>query len=693
MGEDTDMQETADYVQEIIDVLGDMNFAIYEVSLQSGEVTVVRATERIVKGTKGRGFMWEDLFRRGIGYIVLEYRDAFREKFSLEAMRKAKENGEKKKTYVCQALLQGAWRYIAVTAFFKESKTRGPYAVVTFQDIDEQTKNDMEHIQQDRRMESIISSLSSMFFAAYYVDFQKDTFRAVTQKEAVGNILGDERSYTQGIRLYAEHFICPEDREEYLRCLNKQYLMETLSGEHSLVATEYRTLPDERNKREWIRASVVLAETAPDGTPRGAVYVAQDITESRLREEQEQQALREACEAANHANEAKSEFMSRMSHDIRTPMNAIIGMTEIAGRYLDDRERVMDCLEKITVSSKHLLSLINEVLDMSKIESGKIELSEEEVSLPELIDNLETIIRPSVQKNNHTLHVEVADMKHPCVIGDPVRLQQVFMNILGNSVKYTPPGGRLSVEVWENPSKVRGYGSYAFVFTDNGIGMSKEFLEKLFEPFSREEDSRVSKIEGTGLGMAIARNIARKMNGDILVESTEGKGSRFTVELSLKIANVSKQEAQTPAKLVQSETQTLSKELLASKRLLLVEDNELNREIAIEIISQTGVCVESAENGKEALERFERMPENYYDMIFMDIQMPVMNGYEATESIRSFSRADAEKIPIIAMTANAFMEDIRRSREAGMNEHLTKPLDVGELMKCLEKWLGGTKNN
>ncbi len=350
-------------------------------------------------------------------------------------------------------------------------------------------------------------------------------------------------------------------------------------------------------------------------------------------------------------------------------------------------------LEKITVSSKHLLSLINEVLDMSKIESGKIELSEEEVSLPELIDNLETIIRPSVQKNNHTLHVEVADMKHPCVIGDPVRLQQVFMNILGNSVKYTPPGGRLSVEVWENPSKVRGYGSYAFVFTDNGIGMSKEFLEKLFEPFSREEDSRVSKIEGTGLGMAIARNIARKMNGDILVESTEGKGSRFTVELSLKIANVSKQEAQTPAKLVQSETQTLSKELLASKRLLLVEDNELNREIAIEIISQTGVCVESAENGKEALERFERMPENYYDMIFMDIQMPVMNGYEATESIRSFPRADAEKIPIIAMTANAFMEDIRRSREAGMNEHLTKPLDVGELMKCLEKWLGGTKNN
>lgn len=692
MGEDTDMQETADYVQEMIDVLGDMNFAIYKVDLRSGDVAVVRATERIIKGTAGSGFVWDDLFRRGIGYIVLEYRDAFREKFSLDSMRKAWESGEEKRAYVCQALLQGAWRYVAVTAFFKESKTQGAYAVVTFQDIDEQTKNDMEYIQNNQSMESIISSLSSMFFAAYYINFQKDTFRPVTQKEAVGNILGDERNYTQGIHLYAESFICPEDREEYLRCLDRKYLMETLSGEHSVVATEYRILPDAQNKREWIRATVVLAETAADGTPRSAMYVAQDITESRLREEQEQQALREACEAANHANEAKSEFMSRMSHDIRTPMNAIIGMTEIAGRYLDDRERVTDCLEKIMVSSKHLLSLINEVLDMSKIESGKIELAEEEVSLPALIDNLVTIIRPSVQKNNHTLHVEVADMEHPCVISDAVRLQQIFMNILGNSVKYTPSGGILSVEVFEHPSKVRGYGSYVFVFTDNGIGMSKEFLEKLFEPFSREEDSRVSKIEGTGLGMAIARNIARKMNGDILVESTEGKGSRFTVELSLKIGNASKQDAQVSADMLEREVEALSKEMLASKRLLLVEDNELNREIAIEIISQTGVCVESAENGREALERFTKMPENYYDMIFMDIQMPVMNGYEATEAIRGLSRADAAQVPIIAMTANAFTEDIRRSREAGMNEHLTKPLDVGELMKCLEKWLGG-KNN
>lgn len=686
------MQQMASYVQEIIDVLGEMDFAIYEVNLQSGYATIIRATELIKKGTEKCGFLWEDLFKKGIGYIVLEYREGFRERFSLESMRQAWESGEEKRTFVCQVLLHGAWRYIAATAFFKESKSRGPYAVLTFQDIDERTKNDMEHVQNDQRMVSIISSLSSMFFAAYYIDLENDTFRAVTQEEAVGNILGDEKNFTQAIHLFAESFICPQDREEYLRCVDRTYLMHMLTKEHTFVATEYRRLPDKHNQRKWIRATVVLAETAADGTPRGAVYAAQDITESRLREEKEQEALREACEAANHANEAKSEFMSRMSHDIRTPMNAIIGMTEIAGRYLDDRERVTDCLEKIKVSSRHLLSLINEVLDMSKIESGKIELAEEEFSLSELIDNLVTMIRPSVQQKNHTLQVQIADMEHPRVVGDPVRLQQIFMNILGNSVKYTPEGGTLSVEVRENTSAMRGYGSYVFVFADNGIGMSEEFLAKLFEPFSREEDSRVSKIEGTGLGMAIARNIARKMSGDILVESTEGEGSRFTVELSLKIVDAPKQEAAAASeKKVQKEVQSLSKDTLAKKRLLLVEDNELNREIAEEIISQTGVRVESAENGREASERFGRMPENYYDMIFMDIQMPVMNGYETTQAIRNLSRADAVRIPIIAMTANAFTEDVRRSREAGMNEHLTKPLDIGELMKCLEKWLGGNE--
>ena len=546
-------------------------------------------------------------------------------------------------------------------------------------------------IDQNKRTASIINSLSSMFFAAYYIDLEKDTFQPVTQEEEVVDVLGDERNYTQGINTYAQKFVCPDDREEYLSCVNRQNLMNTLRDGQTFIATEYRKMPNEKNQRTWTRATVVLAEAAQDGSPRRAVYVAQDVTESKLKEEKDQQTLLEACKAAARANAAKSDFMSRMSHDIRTPMNAIIGMTEIAVRHLDERERVLDCLEKITVSSKHLLSLINEVLDMSKIESGKIELSEEEVNLAGLIDNLVTMIRPSVQQNHHDLDVHIANVEHQYVLGDPVRMQQVFMNILGNSVKYTPNGGKLALEVYEKPSGMDGYGCYEFVFTDNGMGMSKEFLEKLFEPFSREESSRVNKIEGTGLGMAIARSIARKMNGDIIVESELGKGSRFTVQLSLKLGNQVAPDQKSEEAQEQEMVQALSKEALAEKRLLLVEDNELNREIAVELISQTGVSVDSAENGQEALACFEKMPENHYDMIFMDIQMPVMDGYEATAKLRRLARRDAPQIPIIAMTANAFAEDIRKSREAGMNEHLTKPLDIGALMKCLEKWLGEKK--
>ncbi len=546
-------------------------------------------------------------------------------------------------------------------------------------------------IDHNKRTASIINSLSSMFFAAYYIDLEKDTFQPVTQEEEVVDVLGDERNYTQGINTYAQKFVCPDDREEYLSCVNRQNLMNTLRDGQTFIATEYRKMPNEKNQRTWTRATVVLAEAAQDGSPRRAVYVAQDVTESKLKEEKDQQTLLEACKAAERANAAKSDFMSRMSHDIRTPMNAIIGMTEIAVRHLDERERVLDCLEKITVSSKHLLSLINEVLDMSKIESGKIELSEEEVNLAGLIDNLVTMIRPSVQQNHHDLDVHIANVEHQYVLGDPVRMQQVFMNILGNSVKYTPNGGKLALEVYEKPSGMDGYGCYEFVFTDNGMGMSKEFLEKLFEPFSREESSRVNKIEGTGLGMAIARSIARKMNGDIIVESELGKGSRFTVRLSLKLGNQVAPDQKSEEAQEQEMVQALSKEALAEKRLLLVEDNELNREIAVELISQTGVSVDSAENGQEALACFEKMPENHYDMIFMDIQMPVMDGYEATAKLRRLARRDAPQIPIIAMTANAFAEDIRKSREAGMNEHLTKPLDIGALMKCLEKWLGEKK--
>ena len=263
------------------------------------------------------------------------------------------------------------------------------------------------------------------------------------------------------------------------------------------------------------------------------------------------------------------------------------------------------------------------------------------------------------------------------MLGDAGRLRQVFVNILGNSVKYTPPGGLLEIEVHEKDSRQHGYSCYDFIFRDNGVGMDEEFVRRIFEPFSRAEDSRISSIEGTGLGMTIAQNIVRIMGGSIAVKSQPGEGSQFTVTIFLR-----QQDGAVP--LQEEETLEVS---LQGRRLLLAEDNEINREIACEILAEAGASVDCAENGRQALERFTEAAPGYYDMILMDIQMPVMNGYEAARAIRSLPRPDGAAIPIIAMSANAFAEDIGESRAAGMNAHVTKPLDIPKLLQCLDHWL------
>jgi len=448
---------------------------------------------------------------------------------------------------------------------------------------------------------------------------------------------------------------------------------------------EYRSQKKQEGEGfAWIRITVILAESEKDA-PKIALYVAQDVTKSKRREAREHRALKEAYEAATLANASKSEFLSRMSHDIRTPMNAILGMTAIAEKHLEEPERVRECLRKIGVSSNHLLSLINEVLDMSKIESGKMDLTDEDFNLSDLFRNLVTMTRPAVQDKGHSLNIRFEEVKHLDVTGDMVRLQQVFINILSNAIKYTPPGGKLNITIIEKDSPLSGYGCYEFVFCDNGIGMAREFQEKIFEPFSRAEDSRISKIEGTGLGMAIAWNIIQRMNGEIQVESQIGRGSRFTVIVFLK-----KRASEPPRELAaepEREEREAGTDTFEGFRVLMVEDNELNMEIAVEIIEEIGAKVESAYDGREAVEMFEGSQEGYYDLIFMDIQMPRMNGYEATRAIRAMDREDAKRIPIIAITANAFTDDRISSRQAGMNEHLSKPINIEALEKCMGQYL------
>lgn len=546
-----------------------------------------------------------------------------------------------------------------------------------------------------------------------------------------------------------------------------------------------------------------------------AVIVGTDTTRGRQGEARAKQALMDAYEAARRANSAKSDFLSRMSHDIRTPINAVIGMTAIAGTHLDDMDRVKDCLSKITVSSGHLLSLINEVLDMSKIESGKVDLNEEEFNLSDLVDALISMIRPQADAKNLTLKVMIRDVVHEKVIGDKPRIQQSFLNLAGNAVKYTPAGGNVNIYITEKKQRNAGVGVYEFIFEDNGIGMSPEFVEHIFEPFSRATDSRVSKTVGSGLGLAITDNLVRMMNGEIKVESELGKGSRFTVDISLKlqtaediscgafadlpvlVADSEESACENACRMLnemgmkgewvtdgksaaekvmlrhnsgedyfavildrkmpemdgvqvtreirrqtgpdvpviiisaydwseielearaagadafiskplfksrlarvfnemisgesgaaaENDIDVLKKEDFSGKRVLLAEDNELNTEIAVELLEMTGLAIECAENGQIAVDKFAASEQGYYDLIFMDIQMPIMNGNEAARAIRALDRRDAKSIPIVAMTANAFNDDVKASLNAGMNEHIPKPLDLKVLVKTLNKWL------
>ena len=558
-------------------------------------------------------------------------------------------------------------------------------------DITREKSQEADRVEQDREKADIIRSMSGLFFATYYVDLDQDLFQRVIQLRDGGKLLGTRSGYTQGLQTYTDKYIHPEDQEEYLEMMSISNLRENLGKDRPYLVMEYRMVPGnpEAGPEEcgWIRSTAVPVRTDEKGHPVKVLCASQDVTRSKQKEAREQRALREACQTASHASASKSEFLSRMSHDIRTPMNGIIGMAGIAASHVREPERVLDCLKKITVSGRHLLTLVNEVLDMSQIESGKIDLAEEEFSIPELVQSLVTIVGPSAQEKGHRLRIHPMELEHSRVVGDSSHLRQVFVNILGNGVKYTPAGGLLEIEVREKESREHGLGCYDFVFRDNGIGMDEEFVARIFEPFSRAEDSRISTIEGTGLGMTIALNIVRMMGGSIAVKSSPGAGSQFTVTLFLKLVT-SSDGTEEPGREVSGE-EDRREWRFEGHRILLVEDNEINREIAVEVIGETGALVECAENGKQGVEMFAGKEPGYYSLIIMDIQMPVMDGYKATRAIRSLPREDGRQIPIIAMSANAFAEDISASREAGMNEHITKPLDVDRLMGCMHYWMNG----
>ena len=431
------------------------------------------------------------------------------------------------------------------------------------------------------------------------------------------------------------------------------------------------------------------------------------------------EALKQAYETASKANEAKTKFLSNMSHDIRTPMNIIIGMAEVAYGNIDDKENVSNCLQKILLASKHLLNLVNNVLDMSKIESGKMGLNDDKFNIIDLINEVVSLSKPLIREKGHILSVNISDVVHREVIGDSEKLTQVFINLISNAIKYTFDEGNIDLYITEKNTNKDRIGCYEIIIKDNGIGMSEEYLKDLFVPFERANDSRINHIKGTGLGMPIVKNIVEMMNGDIQVESKLNVGTKFIITIFLELqkksddnenSNLIELENDIHSKIIQTKNgqdlediyisdetpkdnflQIYSEKDFSDKYMLIVEDNEFNAEVLGEILKSTGVHIDYAKNGQEAVDIITNTQKDYYNIILMDVKMPVMDGYAAAKAIRSLSGNYYKNIPIVAMTAHAFADDIRTAKRAGMDEHIAKPLDFKMLMIILNKYLGNSQ--
>ena len=726
--------------------------------------------------------------------------------------------------YECHVMRDGQWEWEHINVICLERKDNQVSKVLFIRQNVTEIKEKELRIQAERALANrkerqYQTALMSNSFCKFEFNLTQD----LIEQNIIGEIDGRRIFFLERLGLTApckasecfekwKEFVLPESIEHYSDTVNIEYLTRCFEkGEREVVAEYWEGASGQ--DQVCVRQSFVMTKAEETGDIM-VMVLSKDITEQVKEQREQTQALQDALMQAQHANRAKTTFLSNMSHDIRTPMNAIIGFATIAVSHIDNKDQVLDSLQKVLSSSNHLLSLINDVLDMSRIESGKVQIKEQECNISELIHNLVNIIQPQVKAKQLELFIDTVEVANEDVIADPLKLNQVFINLLSNAVKYTPAGGMVSFRIIQKTTFRHGYGDYKFVIKDNGIGMSPSFVEHIFEPFERESTVTQSGIQGTGLGMAITKNIVEMMNGTITVESEAGKGSTFTVEFELKLQDVEKTEQQiqeleglralvvdddfntcdSVSKMLKqiglrAEWTTSGREavyraksaheegdsyhtfiidwqmpglsgmetarkirntvgseapiiiltaydwtdieeeakeagvtafcakpmfmsdlktvLLASnnliekqeevaewtladfggKRILLVEDIELNREIAQVILEEAGFLVDTAPDGTDAVAIMEKAEENYYDAILMDVQMPIMNGYEATRTIRRLPRKDVKNLPIIAMTANALEEDKEAALMNGMNAHIAKPIDMDVFISVLKKFL------
>ena len=786
-------------LSDFLDGFKEMVDTIWVITLASGRLSILR--DSFTPELENKEFDYAEIGKTYVQeYIYPADLKKWETYLSLESLRKMAASGCRKKNFdmrFCNDLFGFEWHEAFLT-LLTDSSGQPDRVLLTSRSVN-----------NFRKAQIIETAVQTEYDYVVYIEAKTNSYVMYASNKESGTPVPPIASsnYEGEVAEFHRLYVAEEEREALTNRLKIANVLSMLENSHEYVLF-CKVMENGVYRDKKLRFSYF------DKNKKILLMTRTDIMEVR-EETRQKQLLQDALQVAKSANEAKSDFLSRMSHDIRTPMNAIIGMTAIAGMNLEDSARVSDCLKKITISSKLLLSLINEVLDMSKIESGRILLTSEEFNLGDLLQSIVSMIQTSINQKHHSFQIHLHAIKHEKLVGDVQRIQQVLLNLLTNAIKYTPEGGKITLDVIEMPTSNKEYGVFEVRVTDNGIGIKSEFMDRIFEPFERSEDAKIRNIQGTGLGMAISRNIAQMMNGDIQVESEYGKGSVFTFTMQVKLQEqdvfdadrlkdlpvlvvdddelscgsachcideigmkseyvLSGEEAVERVKKAhdeirdffavivdmimpgmdgletanrirqcvgrdipiiilsaydfqpyEAEARTLgidgfiSKPLMKSKlyylmktlaakeepkletaknerftlgdfsgkRLLIVEDNELNREIASTLLGNTGAFIEEAENGKVALEKIRMSPAGYYDLVFMDIQMPVMNGYDSTLAIRALDRSDLSMLPIIAMSANAFSEDIQMSLDVGMNGHIAKPIDLQKLREVLEKWL------
>lgn len=664
-------------------------FEVYVVDLDQGSYEIIRSAERrgddIRRLTGDFGQLME---RAVVSWTKPPYRERFNQLMDIREIRRRFASGEKKIEFIYRSYDEN-WKRLecfpvpeygvdnekmifALRDYTEEMQIRTNEVLASEAMNDIYTLVAFRDMEADRyecgchRMESVMDFPEKGIYSDWVAAMLERIH--VKDREKFLTELSDEQFHKEG-RAECEYRIRDKEGEyHYYRQYNAK--VNVLSGSKMVILIRN---VDEFRKHEIWKAEQLQKELETK---------AKELEMTRLLAEKSKD-LEKALEQAESANNAKSKFLSNMSHDLRTPMNVILGMAHLAIKHIGDEAEVDRCLNTILLSSQNMLALINDVLDMNKIESGVIEIHENEEDVVKLIQEIEMLIRSRCEENQQIFAVNYDKIIHKHLRMDKLRVRQIIINLLSNAVKYTPSYGRISMEVLEQPGKVGTQSSVVFIIRDNGIGMSGDFVNRVFEPFERESTDWSDQTEGTGLGMAITKNLVDLMKGQIEIESIVNVGTKITVSLPFETCD---REEDGPA----SERRIVQKKY-PGKRILIVEDKRINMEIIKGFLEDTELVIDEARNGREAVDKIKAAAEGTYDLVFMDISMPVLRGDEATVEIREIDRADCQTMPIIAMTANALESDVQNSYQCGMNGHISKPIEPEEVYKCLGEWLTGAQ--